>query len=81
MKITDTSDLDSLCAWSPPVNRNNFFQFDLSTNINKTKKLSKNVRGEIDLHNDRMGYETISKKIGVKMATIGVIIWKWKNKM
>ncbi len=43
----------------------------------KTKELSKDVRDSIvDLHEAGMGYKTIAKQLGEKMATVGVIIHK-----
>ncbi len=46
----------------------------------KTKEMSKDVRDQIvDPHKDGMGYKTISKQIGEKVTTVGVIIRKWKR--
>ncbi|PWA17276.1 hypothetical protein CCH79_00010463 [Gambusia affinis] len=55
----------------------------LSHRIGKTKELSCDVRDQIvDLHKAGMGYRTISKKLGVKVPTVGAIIRKWmKYKM
>ncbi|KAL0148559.1 hypothetical protein M9458_056106, partial [Cirrhinus mrigala] len=51
----------------------------LST-IAKTKELSENIRDKIvDLHKAGMGYKTITKQLGGKVTTAGVIIRKWKN--
>ncbi|KAM4744516.1 uncharacterized protein FYW61_000571 isoform 1-T2 [Anableps anableps] len=48
--------------------------------IGKTKELSGDVRDQIvDLHKAGMGYRTISKKLGVKVPTVGAIIRKWKK--
>ena len=48
--------------------------------MGKTKELSKDVRDKIvDLHKAGMGYKTISKKLGEKETTVGVIIRKWKK--
>ncbi|XP_043993607.1 uncharacterized protein LOC122843131 isoform X2 [Gambusia affinis] len=52
----------------------------LSHRIGKTKELSCDVRDQIvDLHKAGMGYRTISKKLGVKVPTVGAIIRKWKK--
>ncbi len=41
----------------------------------KTKELSKDVRDKIvDIQKARMGYKTISKQLGEKVTTVGVII-------
>ncbi len=46
----------------------------------KTKELSKDVRDKIvDLHKAGIGYKTISRKLGEKVTTVGVIICKWKK--
>ncbi len=46
----------------------------------KTKKLSKDVRDKIvDLHKAGMDYKTITKQLGQKVTTVGVIIHKWKK--
>ncbi len=46
----------------------------------KTKELSKDVRDKIvDPHKAGMGYKTITKQLGEKMTTVGVIIRKWKK--
>ncbi|XP_016525875.1 uncharacterized protein LOC103136575 isoform X2 [Poecilia formosa] len=48
--------------------------------IGKTKELSCDVRDQIvDLHKAGMGYRAISKKLGVKVPTVGAIIRKWKK--
>ncbi len=48
--------------------------------MGKIKELSKDIRDKIvDLHKAGMGYKTISKKLGEKETTVGVIIWKWKK--
>ncbi|XP_054892971.1 uncharacterized protein LOC129364402 [Poeciliopsis prolifica] len=48
--------------------------------IGKTKELACDVRDQIvDLHKAGMGYRTISKKLGVKVPTVGAIIRKWKK--
>ncbi len=48
--------------------------------MTKTKELSKDVRDKIvDLHKAGMGYKTITKQLGEKMTTVGVIICKWKK--
>ncbi len=46
----------------------------------KTKELSKDVRDKIvDLHKAGMSYKTITKQLGEKVITTGVIIHKWKK--
>ncbi len=46
----------------------------------KTKELSKDIRDKIvDLHKAGMGYKTITKQLGEKVTTVGVIIRKWKK--
>ncbi len=46
----------------------------------KTKELSKDVRDKIvDLHKAGMSYKTITKQLGEKVTTVGVIILKWKK--
>ncbi len=46
----------------------------------KTKKLSKDVRDKIvDLHKAGMDYKTVTKQLGQKVTTVGVIIHKWKK--
>ncbi len=46
----------------------------------KTKELSKDVRDKIvDLHKAGMGCKTITKQLGEKVTTVGVIIHKWKK--
>ncbi len=50
-----------------------------------TKELSKDVRDKfVDLHKAGMGYKTITKQLGEKVTTVGVIIhnlkkqnWSW----
>lgn len=44
------------------------------------KELSKDVSDRIvELCKARICYRTIIKKLGEKVTTIGVIIWKWKR--
>ncbi|KAK3574248.1 hypothetical protein QTP86_004395 [Hemibagrus guttatus] len=46
----------------------------------KTKGLSKDVRDKtVDLHKAGMGYKSITKQLGEKVTTVGVIICKWKK--
>ncbi|XP_035992336.1 uncharacterized protein LOC118562987 isoform X5 [Fundulus heteroclitus] len=48
--------------------------------IGKTKELSGDIRDQIvNLHKAGMGYRTISKKLDVKVPTVGAIIRKWKK--
>ena len=48
--------------------------------MGKTKELSKDIRDNIvDLHKAGMGYKKISKQLGEKLTTVGVIIRKWKK--
>ena len=48
--------------------------------MGKTKELSKGIRGKIvDLHKAGMGYKKISKQLGEKLTTVGVIIRKLKK--
>ena len=48
--------------------------------MGKTKELSKDIRDKIvDLHKAGMGYNNISKQLGEKLITVGVIIRKWKK--
>ena len=48
--------------------------------MGKTKELSKDIRDKIvDLHKAGMGYKKISKQLGKKLTTVGVIIRKWKK--
>ncbi|KAK3525533.1 hypothetical protein QTP86_034407, partial [Hemibagrus guttatus] len=62
-----------------PVHRSNQSDSKLST-MAKTKELSKDVRDEIvDLHKAGMGYKTIAKQLGEKVAVVGAIILKWKK--
>lgn len=45
--------------------------------VDKTKELSKDGRNKIlDLNTAEMSYKSISKKLGEKVATVIVIIWK-----
>ncbi len=45
--------------------------------MDKTKELSKDVRDKIvDLHKSGMGYKSITKQLGEKVTTVGVIIPK-----
>ncbi len=46
----------------------------------KTKELSKHARDKtVDLHKTGMGYKIITKQLGEKVTTVGVIIHKWKK--
>ncbi len=46
----------------------------------KTKEPSKDVRDKIvDLHKAGMCNKTITKQLGEKVTTVGVIIHKWKK--
>ncbi len=48
--------------------------------MTKTKELSKDIRDKIvDIHKAGMGYKTITKQLGEKVTTVGVIIRKWKQ--
>lgn len=48
--------------------------------MGKTKELSVDLREKIvDLHKTGMGYKTISKKLGVKVTTVGAIVRKYKT--
>ncbi len=48
--------------------------------MGKTKELSKDISDKIvDLHKAGMGYKFISKQLGEKETTVGVIIRKWKK--
>ncbi|XP_032416992.1 uncharacterized protein LOC116718853 isoform X1 [Xiphophorus hellerii] len=63
-----------------PKQRLSFSHSNLSHRVGKTKELSCDVRDQIvDLHKAGMGYRTISKKLGVKVPTVGAIIRKWKK--
>ncbi|XP_027870940.1 uncharacterized protein LOC114143268 isoform X2 [Xiphophorus couchianus] len=63
-----------------PKQRLSFSHSNLSHRIGKTKELSCDVRDQIvDLHKAGLGYRTISKKLGVKVPTVGAIIRKWKK--
>ncbi|XP_015229441.1 PREDICTED: uncharacterized protein LOC107084223 isoform X1 [Cyprinodon variegatus] len=48
--------------------------------LGKTKELSGDIRDKIvDLHKAGMSYRTISKKLSLKVPTVGAIIRKWKR--
>ena len=48
--------------------------------MSKTKELSKDIRDKIvDLHKAEMGYKKISKQLGEKLTTVGVILENGRN--
>uniref|UniRef100_A0A8C6LCC8 Transposase Tc1-like domain-containing protein n=1 Tax=Nothobranchius furzeri TaxID=105023 RepID=A0A8C6LCC8_NOTFU len=81
--------LHSLPVLMAPVSTHYLYKRHLSTASNsqtpnsttaKTKELSKDTRKRIvDLHQTGKSESTIGKQLGVKKATVGAIIRKWKT--
>ncbi|MCJ8739509.1 hypothetical protein PDJAM_G00047970 [Pangasius djambal] len=79
-KVLCSTCLRSLAVIKTPVHPT--ISQSLSSNMDKTKELSKDTRDKIvDLHKAGKGYGAIAKQLGEKRTTVGAIVRKWKRLM